>query len=124
MNEEKLNKELEVYRKLGQGDEKIDVAGLMLSALEKHQSNQLPPSQKRWAYFISVCFPPFGLLFAIKFFLSDKDDSNDAAWVCIVLTVVSILVLVITAKIIISGSGLDANQLQQLNPQTIQEIIE
>jgi hypothetical protein len=116
MNEEKLNKEFEVYRELAKQNKKIDVASLMINALQKQDSNSLSDKQKRWAYLISLGLPPFGLLFAAKFYYSGKDDGEHAAWICTVLTAVSVLLFVVLAKVIFSTSGLN---LKQITPDLI-----
>src|SRR5437868_9465363 len=105
MSEEKLEKELEMYRKLAAKDKKIDLASLIINALHKHHDNLIPYSQKRWAYLTSALMPPFGLFFAYKFYTSNKDDAQETAWICIVLTAASILFLILITKILISGSG-------------------
>src|SRR3989344_3654009 len=86
MNEDKLAKELEVYKELASKDKKIDVASLVINALQKQEANLLSTGEKRWAYLISLGLPPFGLIFAAKFYYSGKDDGHTAAWICIALT--------------------------------------
>jgi len=102
MSEEKLTKEIETYRELAKSDKKIDVAALMINALQKSESNMLTAKEKRWAYLIAIGAPPLGLLFALKFYLSDKDDSKEAALMCVVLTAVSIMILVLFTKLLFS----------------------
>lgn len=123
MDQDKLTKEFETYRKLGEKDKNIDVASLMLNAMDKTHDNLLPIKQKRWAYLVSIGFPPFGLLFALKFYFSGKDDGQENALLCVVLTAVSILLAVITVKLMLSGSGVDTSQIQQLDPKDIQELL-
>ena len=121
MDEERLQKEFETYRELAKSDKKIDVASLMINALQK-QDNLIPFKQKRWAYLISIALPPFGLIFAVKFFSSGKDDAESSAWTCVALTAFSILMYIIFTKLLFSGSGVDINQLQQIKPQDIQQL--
>ncbi len=99
MSETKLQKELEVLRQLSTQDQKIDVAGLMIKALEQHESNLLPMKEKRLAYIVSLGLPPFGLFYAFKFFASDKDDARLAAWLCVALTTISLLGLLLLTRI-------------------------
>lgn len=124
MSEESLEKEIAEYQKLAANDKKIDIASLTMSALQSHQSNHLPEKQKRWAYLISLVVPPFGLLFAIKFFLTDKDDAKQAAVICIVLTVISITLTVLFMKALLSGSGTSLEQIQQINPEDYQDLLQ
>ncbi|OGE83890.1 MAG: hypothetical protein A3B10_02050 [Candidatus Doudnabacteria bacterium RIFCSPLOWO2_01_FULL_44_21] len=91
MDDDKLTEQLESYRKLASEDKQIDVASLMVQALQKQPTNFISDKEKRWAYLISLIFPPFGFLFALKFYISDKDDRNLATIVCVVLTFVSII---------------------------------
>src|SRR5262249_12937916 len=125
MSEEKLEKEFAQLRELSKADKKIDVAGLMISALQKQQANLLSSKEKRWAYLISLVAPPFGLIFSFKFYFSGKDDGEQAAWMCGILTAIGILAFVLFGKIILSGSGLGPSQLQQIEqikPSDIQQL--
>ncbi len=99
MSEEKLQKELETLQQLSTKDSKIDVTGLMIKALDQHQSNLLPMKEKRLAYIVSLGLPPFGLFYALKYFASDKDDARLAAWLCVSLTAISAIGLVLLARI-------------------------
>src|ERR1700741_3480591 len=107
MNEEKLEQELEEYRKLAQADTNVDVASLMINALQKQANSSLTVKEKRWAYLLSLALPPLGFFFAAKFYFSDKDDGIQAAMICSVLTVVSILLTVLIAKSLLSGTGVN-----------------
>lgn len=122
MSEEKLEKELEQYRELAKEDKKVDVASLMINALQQHRSNLLEPKQKRWAYLISLVVPPVGLFFAVKFYFSGKDDGKEAGLMCVVLTAVSILLLVVFTSALLSGSGANVDQIKQIKPSDIQEL--
>ena len=122
MNEQKLAKEFEEYRKLAQTDKKIDVASLMINALQKHQDNSLSSKEKKWAYLVSMLLPPFGLIFAVKFYMSDKEDGEQAAWTCAFLTAVAVLVLVLFIKLFSGAAGVNLKQIQQIKPSDIQNI--
>ncbi len=111
MKEDKLAKELETYRQLAKNDKKIDVASLAISAMLQQESNVLTLKEKRWAYLISIGVPPFGLFFAFKFYCSVKDDGEQAAWICALLTAVSLLSFVLIGKILLSSSGTNVNQI-------------
>ena len=117
-----MAKELEAYRQLASQDKKIDVASLMINALQKQQTNSLPDKQKRWGYIVSLIAPPFGLVFAVKFFVSGKDDGEQAAWMCVLLTAVSILVAVILGKSLLAG--LSGNNANLLNPSGAGELLQ
>jgi len=86
--------EKEAERKLKEFDEIIkngagvDKAALALAALDSAQSADLvSPKARRWAYLVSIGLPPFGLLFAIRYFFSAKQNAKSVAIVCVVLTV-------------------------------------
>ncbi len=106
MNEDRLAKEIETYKELAKQDKNIDVASLMMNALQKHENNFIPIKQKRWAYLISVSVPPVGLFFAARFYYSNKEDGQEAAMTCIALTAISFLTLVLMGKLL-SGSSLN-----------------
>lgn len=108
MDEKKLEKQFKIYAELAKKDKNIDVAGLMAEALSKKDENNLTFGQKRWAYLVSVGVPPFGLIYAVKFWFSDKDDGKDTAMLCIVLTFVAIFVLVLLTNMILSGSSINS----------------
>ncbi|MGE5392824.1 MAG: hypothetical protein ACM3NH_03725 [Candidatus Saccharibacteria bacterium] len=123
-NEREIEARLAQYRALADKDKNIDVAGLMVSLLENQNANLLPQNQKRWAYLVSLALPPFGLLFALRFYVSGKDDGKQAAYICIGLTIASIFLIWITASLMLSGSGVDTSQIQQIKPQDIQELVQ
>ena len=124
MNEDKLAKELEVYKELASKDKKIDVASLVINALQKQEANLLSTSEKRWAYLISLGLPPFGLIFAAKFYYSGKDDGHTAAWICIALTGMSVLLFFLLGSAILSSSGASLNQIQQIQPSDIEQLLQ
>ncbi|OGE73884.1 MAG: hypothetical protein A3C49_03625 [Candidatus Doudnabacteria bacterium RIFCSPHIGHO2_02_FULL_42_25] len=115
MSEDKLEKEIEEYAKLGASDKKIDVAGLMINALQKHERNLIPVKEKRIAYLVSLALPPLGFIYAIKFYLSDKDDGSQAALFCTLLTVFSLIISFFLVKTMLSGAGTSLDQIQYLN---------
>ena len=124
-NEEKINKEIEMYRRAAAENKNIDVASLMIQALDKNTArNVIPAGQKRWAYLISVGLPPFGLIFAAKYYFSGLDDGKDAAWICITLTAVGILGMILMFKSLLSGSGASFQQIEQIKPSDIQQLVQ
>ena len=122
MDEEKLANELKSYQELAKKDKKIDVAALMMQALQKQQTNNLPDKQKRWGYLVSLALPPFGLIFAFKFYFSGKDDGEQAAWICGILTAISVLLGVLFVKVLVSASGLSPGNLPK--PSDIQQFVQ
>lgn len=114
-----------MYRQAAAENKNVDVAGLMIQALEKNTiTNTIPVSQKRWAYLIALGAPPFGLFFAAKFYFSNYEDRKDAAMICIVLTTFAFLLFSLILKSMLSGSGASLEQIQQIKPADIQELIQ
>lgn len=121
MLDDKLAQQIESFREMAKQNKKIDLAELAINALQQQEANMLTPKQKKWAYLVSVGLPPFGLIFAFKFYYSGKDDGEQAAWICAVLTAVSILTFALITRIILSSAGTSLNQIQQIKPSDIQQ---
>ena len=122
--EKELEQKFKEYENLSKQDKEIDTAALMMNALENQQKDLLTPKIKRWAYFISVAFPPFGLLFAIKFyFFSDKSDAKRTANICVILTILVFALIWFIGRIMFQSAGVDMNQVQQINPQDLQDLL-
>lgn len=123
--EKKLEQEFDQLQNLAKDNKKIDVASLMLSALESQNQNLVSKKLRRWAYLISLGLPPLGLLFAIKFYFSTEDDAKRVAKICIFLTIVSLLLLWLFSKMFFSSTinNLNINQIQQLQNQDLQNLI-
>jgi hypothetical protein len=120
--EKKLERQFDEYLNLHKENKNVDIAGLMLNALQNQKKNLVSEKQKRWAYLISIGIPPFGFLFALNFYLSDKEDGKSVGNVCIVLTILSVLSFWAISKMLFSGSGTSLNQIQQITPQDIQQL--
>lgn len=114
-----LSEKVKDYQELAKENKNIDVASLMINALENQKSNLVSASQKRWAYLTSVGVPPFGLLWALKFYFGDEDDAKSTAIICVVLTVVSLIMLWILLGSLFSGAGVTPEQVEQIKPQGI-----
>jgi hypothetical protein len=121
-NEKKLEKELEMYENLAKDNKKIDVASLMINAIKNQERNYVSFKQKKWAYLISVGLPPLGLLFALKFYFSDETDAKQVANICVLLTILSGLSLWLISKMIFSSSGVNLEQIQQINLNDIKNL--
>ena len=120
--EKKLEKELQRYQELRKENPNLDVGTLMMNAIQNRKTNLVSPRGKKWAYLISIGLPPFGLLFALRYFFGPEDDAKQAAWVCVLLTVISILSLWLFGKLLFAGSGTSIDQLQQIKPSDIREL--
>jgi hypothetical protein len=122
--EKKIEKQIEIYQQVAKGNKDIDMSALMMNALENRNRNFVSSKQKHWAYLVSAALPPFGLIFAVIFYLSDKDDARRVANICILLTVLAGAAFFITGYIMFSGSGVSVDQIQQLNPQDLQKLVQ
>ena len=121
--EEELEKKLEEYRALHAENKQVDLAALAMFELEK-QGDFLPSGLKMRAYIISFLFPPFGLIFAVKFYLSSQSDAKRAAYICIGLTAASIIFGLIILRLIFSSVGSsNLEQIEQINPQDLQDLL-
>ena len=124
MDDEKhLAETFEQYQELAKQDKNVDVAALMVSALQKRDDNQIPPKSKRWAYLVSVLAPPFGLIYSIKYYFFDnRDDAKQVAFVTVILTVTTIVATILLIKGLLSTAGVTPQQIQQINPNDIIEL--
>ena len=120
MTDEELASQIRTYSELKKQNKDIDVAALALSALQGHVENMLTPKEKRIAYLVSLSLPPLGLLYALKFWTSNKEDGKTAAYMCIGLTAASIVIGIVFLNVLISGSGLSVGQFQDAAQQSQQ----
>jgi hypothetical protein len=121
MSDKKLEELVNQYAVLAK-DDKIDTTALLFNALEQEDANRISSKTKRWAYLISISVPPFGLLFAIWFYIGDKSDGKSAAITCTLLTAFSCLMTFLLFKTILSGSGTSVEQIQQIKPADIYQL--
>jgi hypothetical protein len=113
MSDEDLSKKLAEYQAIAAQNQNVDISALMINALEKEQENKLSTKQKALGYFISIGFPPFGLIFAVKFYFSGTSDGKKAALYCVLLTVFTIIVTTMLLNILVSSSGQSIDQFKQ-----------
>jgi hypothetical protein len=124
--DKKLEERISEFQALGKEDKNVDVAKLMMFSLE-NRGNVVSVKKKRWAYIVSLGFPPIGFLLALKYYFDDEEDARHLANVCVVLTLASLLLVWISFKMLSSGSaGLTSdqlNQIQQINPNDLQDLM-
>ena len=123
-DEQKIIEQLKEYQELAKTDKNIDLGALALSTLSRVEENRVSGKNRALAYFISFGFPPFGLFFAIYYFLNEKDDARSVAIWCVILTLASFLLIFVVGSFLFSSSGIDYNQLQQINPDDIRSLVE
>lgn len=124
MSDTELSKKIEEYSKLASEDPNVDINTLMMNALEAEHKKASEKKSYRMAYLISVGAPPFGLLFAVKYFMSGEEKDKNAAFACLILTALSIIFLVGLTKLFFSSSGTSLNQIQQIKPSDINELVQ
>jgi fatty acid desaturase len=117
-----LEKKINLYQDTLKDNPNVDMGMLMMNALQNEDKNRVSGKWKKWGYFISISAPPFGLLFALKFFFSDETDAKDVAWMCVTLTAVSVLAFVIIIKVMLAGSGTSVQQIEQIKPSDIYQL--
>lgn len=123
MNEDKkIEERFSEFQALGKEDKNVDVAKLMLYSLNQ-KGNVVSPKKKRWAYIISLALPPIGLLLALKYYFDDEDDARHVANMCVIITILSLLLAWISIKMLFSGTGTSLNQIQQINPKDLQDLV-
>jgi hypothetical protein len=123
MTEEELANQIRQYSELKKQNKDIDVASLALAALNSHETNMLSGKDKRWGYLVSLAVPPFGLIYAVKFYTSGKSDGKTAAYVCLGLTAASIILFFVISSTMFSGSGLTVDQVKQA-PAQYQDLLQ
>ena len=120
--DKRLESQINEYQALGKENPNVDVGMLMMNALQNQKQNLVSPKAKKWAYLISVGVPPFGLLFALRYYMGDEDDAKTVAWVCIILTIISVLMFWLGGKLLLSGSGTSMEQIQKIKPSDIMQL--
>lgn len=117
-----LEKQIGEYQAVAKENPNVDIGLLMMSALQNQKQNSVSAKAKRWAYLISIGVPPFGFLFALKYFWGDEDDARAVAWTCVVLTVIAVALFWIGGKLLLSGSGTSVQQIEQIKPADIKQL--
>jgi hypothetical protein len=120
--DKKLEQVVSEYQQVASENPNVDLSLLMINALQTQKQNLVSAKVKRWAYLISLGLPPLGILFSAKYFFSDEDDAQTVAWICVALTVVSVLAIYLGGKMFLSGSGVTTQQLQQIKPSDVMQL--
>jgi len=122
MSEQDLAKKVEEYQKLGKENPNVDVSLLMMNALAQEDAGKTKPKSYRWPYLVSIGLPPFGLIYVVIYYLSDDERDKTAAKFCLLLTVLSLIIFVVSFKALLSGSGTSVEQIQQIKPSDVMEL--
>lgn len=123
MDKEKgISDQIKKYQDLAKDDKSIDIASLALSGLQG-PGNLVSPKSKTRAYIVSLLFPPIGILIAVYYFFRDEQDSNTVAWISLALTGTVLLLFWISFKALLSGSGVSLDQIEQIDPEEIRQLL-
>ncbi len=115
-NEERLARDIEEYAKIGKEHKDVNVASLMIHALEQAQRDEIEESKKKKAYMVSVFLPPLGYFFALWYAFSDKPDGKKVAVNCVIITSVTLLLTFLIGKAIFASVPDNTGaQLQNIN---------
>ncbi len=121
MADEELAKKIETYQELAKENPNVDVNLLMMNALETSNKETSQVKSHRFGYLVSIGLPPVGLILAAKYWMDGGEEEKQAAKICVLLTIVSIVVFFIFAKTLFSSSGVSTDQLKQLKPSEIRQ---
>lgn len=121
--EKEISERIGKYQELRSGDKSVDIASLAVNEL-KNSGNLVSAKARKWSYAGSLLFPPLGVFIALYFFLSDEQDSNTVAWICLVLTAVIILLLWLSFSLLLSGTGVSVDQIQEINPEELKQLLQ
>lgn len=116
-----MSKKISDYQQLAKENPNINVNLLMSTALADADKKEAGKSY-RWPYLISLGLPPFGLIYAVKYYFSGDESDKTAAYICAGLTVISILLFYALGKAVFSSSGASLDQIQQIKPGDIQQL--
>jgi hypothetical protein len=123
MNQDKkIEERFSEFQALGKENKNIDVAKLMMYSLDQ-RGNFFSTKKKYWSYIISLSLPPIGFLLALKYYFDDEKDARHVAGICAILTLTALILAWFSIKMFLSGTGTDLNQIQQINPKDLQDLI-
>jgi hypothetical protein len=120
--DKKIEERFSEFQALGKEDKNVDVAKLMMYSLDQNR-NFFSTKKKYWSYIISLSLPPVGFLLALKYYYDDEEDARHVANICIVLTLVALLMAWTFVKMLFSGSATNLNQIQQIDPKDLQDLM-
>jgi hypothetical protein len=90
--EQNLEQKVAAYAALAKDNKNVDVGALLASAMEQERLDRVDAKKRSRAYLISALLPPFGLLYAVRYYFSGKTDGKRIASMCVVLTVLALAV--------------------------------
>ncbi len=122
MSEQDLEKQINTFKEVAQENPGVDVNLLMANALEVESQKRGQGKSYKWAYVVALGFPPFGLVYTIKYYINGDEEDNRAGKVCALLTVISVILFFAFIKIFFSSASISPKQLEQLQPADIMQL--
>ena len=123
--DKQVEEQFKDYLEMAKRDKNVEATALMMNALKTQNESRVSAKAKKWAYLVSLCLPPFGLIFVVKYYLSsDKSDARRVANICLILTVVSLVLAWLTLQLLSASMGNNLDQLQKINPQDVQNLLQ
>lgn len=119
--EEKLAEEIARIQKLAAENPGVDANLLIERLLAREQQSSLPAKETTKAYMLSLLVPPLGIYYAFKFFFRPEPVARRAAWICLILTALSLFILWALGNTLFSAAP-QLQQIQNLTPQQIQDL--
>jgi hypothetical protein len=128
-NEKDLERKFKQYQELGKENKNVDVAALMIGALDQARQEEIDGKKKRRAYWVSICLPPFGLLYAVRYYFSGKQGGKKVALWCVILTAVSLALAWSISEMFLSSlssatGGIDLKQIESINPNDLKGLLQ
>lgn len=121
MSDEKLEELVNEYADLAK-DKNIDASALLINALEQEDQNMVSSKSKRWAYLISLGFPPIGIAFGLYYYFNDYSDGKKVAYMCVGLTLFSLIFTIILFAGLFNSAGVSPQQIEKIKPADIYQL--
>ncbi len=119
-SEQSVSAKIAQYKELGDKNKNINVAALMINALEQSRREEIAQKKRSRAYIVSVTLPPLGLFFAAWYWFSGREEGRRVAKICLILTAISgALAWGLTALISSSMTADQTAQLQTFRPEDV-----
>ncbi len=124
--ERRVAEKLREYAEASKDNKKVDKAALAIAALETPIfENRVSAKMKKWAYLISLGLPPFGLVFSVYYYFSEKSDGKRVAIICAIVTLIGVLMFWLALSSIFSSIPKESlDQLKTLQPNDINSLLQ
>lgn len=126
MNEEqKLEQKVAACAALAKENKDVDIAALLSSIMEQERLDRVDVKQRRRAYLISALVPPFGFVYAVRYYFSGKGDGKRVAAMCAVLTTLGLAVGWLIGGAVFGNTPTGSlEQMQTMNLEDVRSLIE